>query len=59
MDFCLPVIGQFRKYSDHVYVQKTNHGEFDYLVYFEDGIPDEFRYCLTNEGAILYTTGLH
>lgn len=49
------VIGQFRKYSDHVHVEKTNHGEFDYLVYFEDGVPDEFRYCLTDEGChIIY-----
>jgi hypothetical protein len=24
--------------------------DFDYLVYFEDGRPDAFRYCLTQEG---------
>ena len=49
------VINQFKKYSNHVHVEKVNHGEFDYLVYFEDGIPDEFRYCLTDEGChIIY-----
>lgn len=45
------VIGQFRKYSDHVHVEKKENGEFDYLVYFEDGKPDEYRYCLTDEGC--------
>lgn len=45
------VIAQFKKYSDHVHVEKVSHGEFDYLVYFEDGKPDDFRYCLTDEGC--------
>jgi hypothetical protein len=49
------VIAQFKKYSDHVHVEKTTHGEFDYLIYFEDGQPDAFRYCLTDEGChIIY-----
>jgi hypothetical protein len=49
------VIAQFRKYSDCVHVERVSHGEFDYLVYFEDGDPDEFRYCLTDEGChIIY-----
>lgn len=42
---------QFHKYSDHVHVEKVSHGEFDYLVYFEDGKPDSFRYCITDEGC--------
>ncbi|MDO5549905.1 MAG: DUF3877 family protein [Lachnospiraceae bacterium] len=45
------LLQQFWKYSCHVHVEKADHGEFDYLVYFEDGIPDEFRYCLTDEGC--------
>jgi hypothetical protein len=45
------VIGQFKKYSDCVHVEKVSHGEFDYLVYFEDGHPDAYRYCLTDEGC--------
>lgn len=45
------ILGQFRKYSDQVHVEKAKHGEFDYLVYFEDGKPDSFRYCITDEGC--------
>lgn len=41
----------FYKYSAHVHVEHTTHGEFDYLIYFEDGKPDSFRYCLTKEGC--------
>jgi hypothetical protein len=49
------VIDQFKKYSSCVHVEKVTHGEFDYLVYFEDGKPDSFRYCLTDEGChIIY-----
>ncbi len=44
------VLAQFRKYSSRVHVEKVTNGEFDWLVYFEDGNPDEYRYCLTNEG---------
>lgn len=40
----------FRKYSDCVCVEPTSHGEFDYLVYFQDGLPDEFIYCISVEG---------
>lgn len=45
------VIKLFYKYSDKVHVEKAAHGEFDYLVYFEDGVPDAFRYCITLEGG--------
>lgn len=45
------LLEQFRRYSDKVHVEKAEHGEFDYLVYFEDGRPDEFRYCITDEGC--------
>ena len=49
------VLEQFRKYSDCVHIEKKAHGEFDYLVYFEDGKPDDFRYCITDEGChIIY-----
>jgi hypothetical protein len=49
------VIDQFKKYSDCVRVEKAMHGEFDYLIYFEDGNPDSYRYCLTDEGChIIY-----
>jgi hypothetical protein len=45
------VIAQFRRYSEHVHVERVSNGDFDYLVYFEDGQPDSFRYCLTQEGS--------
>lgn len=45
------LLQQFRKYSDHVHAEKADNGEFDYLVYFEDGVPDRFRYCITDEGC--------
>lgn len=43
------ILQQFHRYSDHVHVQKMDNGEFDYLIYFEDGVPDDFRYCITLE----------
>lgn len=49
------VLNVFHQYSAHVHVEKVSHGEFDYLVYFEDGKPDEYRYCITDEGChIIY-----
>lgn len=43
------IFEQFYKYSEHVHVEKVDNGEFDYLVYFEDGVPDSYRYCLSVE----------
>lgn len=49
------VLQTFYHHSEHVHVEKVDHGEFDYLVYFEDGEPDDFRYCITDEGChIIY-----
>jgi hypothetical protein len=45
------VIAVFHNYSDHVHVEQVANGDFDYLVYFEDGRPDAYRYCLTQEGC--------
>lgn len=45
------IVEQFRNHSDCVHVEKVSHGEFDYLIYFEDGKPDDFRYCITDEGC--------
>ena len=39
----------FCDYSDKVHVEKMNDEEFDYLFYFEDGRPDDYRYCVTFE----------
>ena len=43
------VFAVFHAYSDCVHIEKVDNGEFDYLVYFEDGKPDDYRYCITNE----------
>lgn len=43
------VLKQFYRHSERVHVEQMNHEEFDYLVYFEDGVPDSFRYCITLE----------
>ena len=41
----------FRKYSEGVHVEKITAGEFDYLIYFEEGKPDDYRYCFKDEGG--------
>lgn len=43
------VLGVFRKYSANVTVEESGCEDFDYLVYFADGQPDDYRYCLTLE----------
>lgn len=47
----------FLKYSteDNLFVEKIDDDEFDYLVYFKNGEPDNFRYCFAEEfGHITY-----
>ena len=44
------VFAIFHRYSEKVQIQEMDNGEFDYLVWFEDGKPDEFKYCLKDEG---------
>jgi len=44
------VIDLFRRYSEKVHVEKKENEDFDYLVYFEDNVPDHMWYCLTDEG---------
>ena len=41
----------FRKYSEGVHVEKITSDEFDYLIYFADGTPDDYRYCFKDEGG--------
>lgn len=49
------VLAPFYNYSDAVHVERIEDGEFDYLVYFENGRPDAYRYFLTDEaGHITY-----
>ena len=40
----------FKKHSDHVRIEKMEDDEFDYCFYFEDGVPDDYRYCINFEG---------
>ena len=39
----------FRRFSGQVCVRRMTGEEFDYLFYFKDGIPNDYRYCVTFE----------
>ena len=39
----------FEKYSKQVHLERMKDCEFDYLIYFENGEPDSYRYCITEE----------
>ena len=41
------VLSIFKGFSQNVRVESSGNEEFDYLIYFEDGIPDDYRYCIT------------
>lgn len=44
------IINVFRSFSSRVHIEQTpTNPEFDYLIYFEDGEPDEFWYCIDTE----------
>ena len=45
------ILGVFGKYSGNVTVKKIEDGEFDYLIYFTDGKPNDYRYCIKFEGC--------
>ena len=44
------VLDVFQTYSGHVRFEKAEGQDFDYLLFFEDGDPDDFYYCITDEG---------
>ena len=46
------VLDVFREFSDDVAVQEMDNEEFQYLVYFRNGEPDDYRYCLSVEEEI-------
>ena len=49
------ILEVFNRYSDKVVCRPMDNEEFDYLVYFEDGKPDSYRYCLEFEfGRAVY-----
>ena len=35
--------------NNDIHYEKTKNGEFDYLLYFNNGIPDKYYYCFTVE----------
>lgn len=41
----------FAEYSNDVVCQSVHNGEFDYVLWFADGQPNDFRYCITDEGC--------
>lgn len=46
----IDILEVFHKYSDRVKCARMNNDEFDYLIYFEDGVPDDYRYCIKLHG---------
>lgn len=44
------LVNVFNKYSNHVAIKRLKEDEFDYLIYFEDCKPDDYRYCIKYEG---------
>jgi len=46
------VFDVFHKHSKNVCIEELHNDEFDYLVYFEDGNPDDYRYCISAEEEI-------
>lgn len=43
------IIAVFNRHSDKVVVEHIDNDDFDYLIYFEDGQPDAFWYCIDTE----------
>ena len=43
----------FLRYAEHVHFERLRDDDFDYLICFEDGEPDDYRYCITEEGEHL------
>lgn len=40
----------FAKYSDQVICKPTDESGMDYVLWFADGIPDDYRYCICLDG---------
>ena len=47
------LLAVFNRYGDRVHVEELHNGEFDWLISFEDGQPDAYRYCIADEGCHL------
>lgn len=44
------VLAVFARHSSDVRVEKLEDEDFEYLIYFGGGTPDEYRYCINFEG---------
>ena len=45
------IIDVFHKHSNDVVVEDVDTDEFDFLIYFDNGKPDAYRYCVHFEGG--------
>lgn len=46
------ILAVFRSFSADVSVTETDNDEFQYLIRFENGIPDDYFYCMTVDEEI-------
>lgn len=44
------ILTMFRRHSDNVACEPTEEGGMDYVIWFPDGDPDDYRYCLCLDG---------
>lgn len=45
----------FLEFNHDIHYERVSNGEFDYLLYFKDGIPDKYYYCFTiDECHVIY-----
>lgn len=50
----MEIASLFRSHGDAV-IQRSDCEDFDYVLYFRDGKPDDYRYCFHNEmGKMIY-----
>lgn len=49
------ILEVFHRYSNNIKYENMTNGEFDNLLYFEDGQPDAYKYCIKFEdGHAIY-----
>lgn len=49
------IVAVFNKFSDSVVINEMENSDFDFLLYFGNGVPDDYRYCFKLEGEhIIY-----
>lgn len=49
------ILSIFKEFSNELYIEEIKNGEFDYLIYFKNKLPDAFYYCIsTSNNHISY-----